>query len=100
MPNYKTYDPETEGYGNSTEWRDSFKQRMGYDEAVGILNENDPYQILGVSKNATFPEIKIAFRKLAMIHHPDKNPDNQEEATEMMKKLTAAYVVLEKRFNK
>lgn len=36
----------------------------------------DPYQVLGVGKNATAKEIKSAFRKLAKKHHPDQNPDD------------------------
>jgi curved DNA-binding protein CbpA len=35
----------------------------------------DYYSILGLTKNATDIEIKAAFRKLAKIYHPDKNPD-------------------------
>ena len=71
---------------------------MGFKDAQRILKDDSPFAILGVSEKATFDEIKSAYRKLAMIHHPDKNPDNIDAATEMMKKLTAAYVILKKKF--
>ncbi|GLD54662.1 dnaJ homolog subfamily B member 6, partial [Lates japonicus] len=52
------------------------------------------YQILGVQKNATQEDIKKAYRKLALKWHPDKNPDNKEEAEKRFKELSEAYEVL------
>ena len=57
-------------------------------------DENDYYKILGVKKDATEGEIKKAYRKLALKWHPDKNPDNREEAEEKFKKINEAYSVL------
>ena len=53
----------------------------------------DYYDILGVSKSASDPEIKRAYRKLAMKFHPDKNP-NKKEAEERFKEINEAYAVL------
>lgn len=54
----------------------------------------DYYGILGVGKSATDAELKKAYRKLAVKWHPDKNPDNQEEATKKFKEISEAYDVL------
>ena len=51
----------------------------------------DYYKILGIDKNASQEEIKKAYRKLAMQHHPDKNPGNKE-AEEMFKEINLDYV--------
>jgi molecular chaperone DnaJ len=53
----------------------------------------DYYAVLGVAKNATPEEIKRAYRKLAMQHHPDRNPDDAG-AAEKFKEIGAAYEVL------
>ena len=53
----------------------------------------DYYKILGVEKDATDNDIKKAYRKLAIIHHPDKNPDD-EEAAEKFKEIGEAYETL------
>src|SRR3972149_11910332 len=53
----------------------------------------DYYSILGVSKNATEIDIKRAYRKLALEHHPDKNKGDKT-AEERFKEVTKAYEVL------
>ncbi|KAG8772046.1 hypothetical protein FRC15_003012 [Serendipita sp. 397] len=54
----------------------------------------DYYEILGVEESATADEIKKAFRKLALVHHPDKNPGNVEEATKRFATMQQAYEIL------
>ena len=51
------------------------------------------YEILDVSRVATYEEIKAKYRKLALKYHPDRNPDNKE-AEEMFKQISEAYEVL------
>ena len=51
------------------------------------------YEILDVSRVATYEEIKAKYRKLALKYHPDRNPDNKE-AEEMFKKISEAYEIL------
>lgn len=53
----------------------------------------DPYAVLGVSKDASSDQIKSAFRKLARQYHPDVNPDNPQ-AEEKFKELSSAYAIL------
>lgn len=52
------------------------------------------YEVLGVDKNVTADELKLSYRKLALLWHPDKNPDNLQEATEQFKVIQQAYDVL------
>lgn len=55
--------------------------------------KRDYYEVLGVTRSATEQEIKSAYRKLAMQHHPDRNPGNTD-AEEKFKECTEAYSVL------
>jgi len=92
--NYKRYDPEREGYGNAREWKRAFRDRMSPDDCYKILNEDDPWEILGIPNPSTKDVIKAAYRKKAMEWHPDRNPQRELLATEMFKKINAAYDLL------
>ena len=54
----------------------------------------DYYQILGVSTDASPEDIKKAFRRLALLYHPDRNPGNIKEAEGRFKEINEAYEVL------
>ena len=51
---------------------------------------DDPYKILGVSRDASDEEIKRAYRQLAKKYHPDRNPGDAE-AAKKMQQVNAAY---------
>jgi len=57
------------------------------------MTAKDPYEILGVSRNATQEEIKRAYRRLAKQYHPDRNPGDKS-AEQRFKEVQAAYEVL------
>lgn len=53
----------------------------------------DHYEVLGVARDATPADIKAAYRRLALRHHPDRNPGDAQ-AEESFKSVTHAYAVL------
>lgn len=58
-----------------------------------MAEKRDYYEVLGVARDATEEQIKKAYRKLAVEHHPDKNPGNVQ-AEERFKEISEAYEVL------
>ncbi len=56
--------------------------------------KRDYYDVLGVPRTASKDDIKKAYRKLAMKHHPDMNKENAKEAEERFKEISEAYEVL------
>ncbi len=57
------------------------------------MSKRDYYEVLGVNKDASDEDIKKAYRRLAMKHHPDRNPDNPK-AEEHFKEAKEAYEIL------
>ncbi|KAF8349008.1 hypothetical protein F5887DRAFT_948736 [Amanita rubescens] len=75
---------------------------MGARESTGRTSSGDVahpqtidyYELLGVEETASADDIKRAFRRLALIHHPDKNHDDIEGATKRFAEIQQAYEVL------
>ena len=59
-----------------------------------LLSTRDPYGVLGISPGASEKEIKEAYKKLAMRHHPDRNPGDREGAERRFKEISEAYARL------
>lgn len=57
-------------------------------------NSSEYYKILGLNRQANELEVKKAYRQLALKWHPDKNPNNKEEAEAKFKQIGEAYFVL------
>jgi molecular chaperone DnaJ len=57
------------------------------------MSKRDYYEVLGVSRTCTEAELKAAFRKLAMQHHPDRNRDDKD-CEHRFKEINEAYDVL------
>jgi molecular chaperone DnaJ len=58
-----------------------------------IMSKRDYYEVLGVTRTCTEVELKAAFRKAAMQHHPDRNP-NDKDCEVRFKECNEAYEVL------
>ena len=57
------------------------------------MKKRDYYEVLGVNRDASEEDIKQSYRKLAMKHHPDRNPDNPK-SEEHFKEAKEAYEAL------
>ncbi|TKW41522.1 hypothetical protein SEVIR_1G321900v4 [Setaria viridis] len=73
----------------------SFKGEKGDSAAAAgaAAQRRDPYEVLGVGRNATEQEIKSAFRRMALKYHPDKNADDPV-ASEKFQEATFSYNIL------
>jgi molecular chaperone DnaJ len=58
------------------------------------VNQRDFYEVLSVTRTASVDEIKSAYRKAALKWHPDRNPQNKQEAEVKFREATEAYSVL------
>lgn len=67
-------------------WRRSAASSVGKDD--------DPYEVLGVPRDASDKDIKKAYRQLALKWHPDRNPNDQKKAETEFKKVSKAYSML------
>lgn len=67
---------------------------MGANQSSQAAPTESLYDILGVDRNATEIELKKAYKKKALLLHPDRNFNKEEEATTQFTKVQAAYDVL------
>lgn len=58
------------------------------------MNHQKAYSILGVSQSTPNEDLKKQYKKLSLKYHPDKNPDNPEEAEAKFKQISEAYQFL------
>jgi len=73
-------------------WWENDHNPINYEGAVNMA-KRDYYEVLQVPRDATKEQIKKAYRKKALAHHPDKNPGNKE-SEEKFKEAAEAYEVL------
>ena len=62
-----------------------------------MATEANPYELLGVSRDASPEEVRQAYRRAALEWHPDNRPAQRAEATRRFRELTQAYEVLWRR---
>jgi len=67
------------------------KEAKRAERQIYHLRHARDYEALGLPLGASKAEAKLAFRKLALKWHPDKNPDNREEAERRFQEVSAAY---------
>ena len=58
-----------------------------------VMAKRDYYEVLGVQRGASEADMKAAYRKLAMQHHPDRNPGDKD-CEHRFKEINEAYDVL------
>lgn len=96
------------GYGGSQSSGGSYGGGYGSGYSGGsqssAKSKRDPYEILGLSKDATFSEIKKKYRELVKKYHPDilmgKGADEEiiQEGTKKLQEINEAYKILKERF--
>lgn len=88
LSGYKTYDTR-HGFGNRSEWRAAWDDRMGHGEATATLQRDDPLKVMGFSTMPNKADLDKRYRELVMKHHPDRGGDPVE-----FKKVQAAWSLL------
>lgn len=84
--------PQKEGVQRISQWR--FLVLLSAAAFQVALAAPSYYEVLGVAKDADDRQIKKAYREKALKWHPDKNPENREEAEKRFREVAEAYEVL------
>jgi hypothetical protein len=88
LDGYKTYDTK-HGFGNRSEWRSAWDDRMNHKDASATIGADDPLSVMGFSSLPTRGELDQRYRALVMQHHPDRGGDPAE-----FKHVQAAWSLL------
>lgn len=81
--------------GDAEEWSSDNEEEFEELEASDEPPKIEPYTVLGLEKTASADEIKQAYRKAALKHHPDKSPEHlKSEAHIKFQEVAFAYAVL------
>lgn len=88
------YDPTSQTYYFVSGSSGSAGPQYPFDAPKTQKIEFDPYSVLEISHNASDAEIKHAYHKLARLYHPDKNPEDQDQAKQKFQRLEEAYALL------
>ena len=95
LDGYKEYDPNDGiGKGDVNQWRTAWESMSG-DEAIAILERDDPLAVMGFSEMPTSEELNRRFRDLMFIHHPDKGGELRKA-----QQITAAWTVLREKISR
>src|ERR1022692_3870635 len=63
--------------------------------SAAIPEGANKYEILGVGQNATEEDLRVAYRRLALLYHPDRDPEEEREAAgEIFRRIASAYETL------
>eukprot|EP00435_Cladocopium_sp_Y103_P011737 s312_g3.t1 len=84
--------PQKEAWAKRNHWR--FLVLLSAAAFQVALAAPSYYEVLGVAKDADDRQIKKAYREKALKWHPDKNPENREEAEKRFREVAEAYEVL------
>ena len=87
---YGTYEGRR---GSPEEWRGTYSDAWDYATAKRTIRQESPWEILGLPINSPWEAVKAAFRRLMLIHHPDKGGNE-----ETCRKIISAYVVLKETY--
>jgi DnaJ family protein C protein 3 len=89
-----TFRKATEIANEGEETKEANEKVKAAQVALKQSKEKNYYKILDIARNANKQEVKKAYREMALKWHPDKNTDNQEEASKKFQDIAEAYEVL------